>query len=229
MQGLVEELRRLGRHVARDRGGRRAARVHLWVLGAAILLAFFSRAVRPLPLLGWLEEHWIWACVASVGLYLLARPLHLLFTRVIRPDLRELASELDDDHGWRDDTTTAVELPEAHSGVSQVLVAQTTGRLRHLDSDGVRTVGRFGRRLRMALCLLFLFVLLGPGVDGLLGERGAGRGTDAGLGQSPEDAGGGPPPPLEADWFLATFVEDPIPAEALPPEPAPPADEEPGK
>ena len=45
MDALRDELRRLGRHVAADQGGVRAARAHLVVLILAVVFAFVSRAV----------------------------------------------------------------------------------------------------------------------------------------------------------------------------------------
>lgn len=224
MDALREELRRLGRHVAADRGGVRAARTHLALLIVAVVLAFTSRAVHPLPLLEHLEGAWLPTALAALLLYLLGALLHLLHTRLVRPDLRALALRLDDDHQWRDDTSTAVDLPDgtAADRVPRVLLAQATGRLRLLDREAVRGVGPWGRRLRIACVLLFAFVLLAPGVDGLVRDRGAGAGDAAGLGRSPADEALGPPPPLDADWFLATFVEDPLPVEPLPEDAAAP-------
>ncbi|MDJ0975928.1 MAG: hypothetical protein QNJ98_15830 [Planctomycetota bacterium] len=228
MDALREELRRLGRHVAADQGGVRAARTHLALLIVAVVLAFVSRAVLPLPGLAALEGAWIPTLITAAVLYLLGSVLHLVHTRFIRPDLRGLALRLDDDHHWRDDTSTAMDLPDAAAAdrVPRVLLAQTKGRLRLLDREAVRGVSTWGRRVRIACVLLFVCVLLLPGVDGLFDARGAGVGADPGLGRSPDAAAFGPPPPLDADWFLATFVEDPLPVEPLPEDAQP---EEPGK
>ena len=75
---LTSQLRRLGRGMALRRGSRRQRVVHLVVLVVACVLAFTSRALRPLPILSQLEGRLLPTLAVAAGLLLLAWPLRLL-------------------------------------------------------------------------------------------------------------------------------------------------------
>ena len=215
------QLRRLARGYGTLRGGRWAARWHLVVLLLAVGLAFLSRAVRPLPGISWLAGHPLAAVGAGLGLLLLGWLLTRLAAHALRPRDHVLARQLDERYAWHDETQTAVGL-EAGAGerpLAGLLIAQTHGRLRELsasDLTGEATPWRWPRRL---LAFLFVFVLLAPGVDGLLGRLGAGHGGDGLLGTDGVLEPIGAPRPMRADFWLQTFVQNPLPVEPLASEP----------
>ena len=61
---------------------------------------------------------------------------------------------------------------------------------------------------------------MAPGVDGLLGRLGAGHRGDGTLGTDGVLEPMGKPRPMRADFWLQTFVQNPLPVEPLPAEPA---------
>ena len=141
-------------------------------------------------------------------------------TRILRPRVQTLATQLDTRYGWHDETATALglpaELPDA--SVSALLAAQTRGRLRELDASVLarrRSTWVWPRRL---LAFLFAFVPLAPGVQGLLGERGSGHQGRGTLGADGAEDPVAVPRPMRADFWMQTFIENPLPVEALPPE-----------
>lgn len=217
MEAVRIELRKLARGYARAVGGVRAARLHLLVLVAAILLAFAHRAVIALPLFDHLAGRWIPALIAGVALYFLGPLLRSGAALFARPREDLLARRLDDRHGWQDATETALTLApaEIERPVSQLLLAQTEGRLREVDARRLAKAPRPRRWPRRILAFLFVAVLLLPGIDGLF--RGGGGGTTGGdLGsRGPEDAVGAPHA-MKADFWLQTFVQNPLAVEPLP-------------
>jgi hypothetical protein len=218
MEALRFELGRLARGEAHARAGGRAARVHLLLLVGAVLLAFVHRAVLPLPALRFLDGSWLRVAVAAAVLYLLGPLLARGLARALRPSLRETARRVDDAQHWRDETTTALDV-EAASGdgaVAALLVAQSTGRVRDLASPEPAAAKPGRRWPRLLLAALFAFLLLAPGVDGLFGDRGAGRGGGAGLGQRDALEPVGPPAPMSAQLWLRDFLEYPPRVEPLP-------------
>ncbi len=222
MSEVHKELGRLGRAYATSVGARRAARLHIALLAVAALAAFVSRAVVPLPGVRALEHDWIRAPLVGIALLLFGWVLRTLMTQTVRPRPRTTARRLDDANAWRDDTNTAAGLSDdaATATVPALLVAQTLGRLRELNAESLWPKHLPRKFVRYVLVFLFVFCLLAPGVDGLLGERGAGTGTTAGLGQTPDRAFGAADP-FAADRFLMIFAEDPLAATPLPPEPKP--------
>ena len=224
MPSLASELHRLDRAQGALRAGHSARRLHLLVLAAAVLLAFVSRAIHALPGLAWLEGRLVPAIAAGLLLialgYALPRLVRLLWRLRAGPGLARIAESLDDRHGWRDETSTAAGLPDAQANatVPQVLVAQAAGRLRTLDVEAPSRWSPLGWP-RVLLALLFVFVLIAPGVNGLLGLRGAGSGEGNGLGQSKKPAPLGEQAPIAADLFLTVFARDPLPVEPLAAEP----------
>ncbi len=224
MPALASELRRLDRSQGALRAQGRARRAHLLLLGGAVLLAFLSRAVHALPGLARLEGQLILSILTGLGLlgvgYLLPRLLRWMSRWGSGTAWAGFAEQLDDAHGWRDETSTAAGLPEADTGnaVPQVLVAQAAGRLRTLEIDAPRAWSPLAWP-RLLLACLFVFLLIAPGVNGLLGLRGAGQGDDGGLGQSRKGALVGEQAPIAADLFLTLFARDPLPVEPLEAEP----------
>jgi len=225
MEVVRHELRRLARGYARRVGRGRAARWHVALLVLAVAAAFVSRVILPLPGLAWLEGRIVPVVLSALALYGLGTLLALLMTRVLRPRVKVLARDLDERHGWRDETTTALSLPPEprDASVSALLVAQTQGRLREIDASSLTKVRSTWVRPRRLLAVLFALVLLAPGVRGLFGEMGAGHegkgtfGADGGADSVPV------PRPMRADFWLQSFVENPLPVEPLAPDEAVPA------
>nr|MDJ0523573.1 hypothetical protein [Planctomycetota bacterium] len=110
MDAVRIELRKLARGYARAVGGARAARWHLVLLIAAIVLAFVHRAVVALPGLDLLAGRWLPALAAGVALYFLGPVLRAASGLFVTPREDALARRLDDRFGWHDDTETALTL-----------------------------------------------------------------------------------------------------------------------
>ena len=224
MEAVRKELGRLGRGYARRVGRAHAARWHILLLLLAVGAAFLSRVVLPLPGLARLPERPLLTVAIALGLYAIGWLLAFLWAHVIRPRQADLARQLDERYAWRDETTTALSLqpPEGEQPVPGLLVAQTEGRLRELRASALaplRSTWVWPRRL---LAFLFAFVLLAPGVEGFFGPRGAGtRGRDD-LGTEGTSDTIAVPRPMRADFWLQSFIENPLPVEPLPPLPAPP-------
>ena len=220
MEAVRIELRRLARGYARARGGLRAARWHLALLVAAIALALVDRAALALPLFDHLAGRWIPALIATVVLYNLGPLLRGAAAFFGRPHEDEFARSLDDRFAWRDATETALTLApsELDRPVPAFLAAQTAGRLRDVRPQVFAQVKRPGRRRWRGrlLALLFLAMLLLPGVDGLLGRGGGGTTGDGVVGSRGPDDPVGAPRPMKADFWLQTFVQNPLKVEALP-------------
>lgn len=217
MEALRFELRRLARGFAEAAARPRAARVHLLVLAAAVLLAFTHRAILALPVLRSIGTRWYWVLLAAAALYALGPLLARLLARALRAEPADLARALDDRNGWKDETSTAVSLPHDAGArpMTALLLAQATGRLREVKPAAATAAPR--RWMRLLLVAAFVFVLLAPGVDGLLGERGAGHGQEDGvIGTRDELAPVGPPTPMRADFWMQSFIESPLPVEPLP-------------
>ena len=100
-----------------------------------------------------------------------------------------------------------------------LLIAQTQGRLRELSPTDLGSAAAAWPWPRRLLALLFVFVLLAPGVEGLLGRLGAGHRGDGLLGADGALEPIGKPQPMRADFWLQTFVQNPLPVEPLPPRP----------
>ena len=233
MEAVRHELKRLARGIARRGGAARAARWHLVLLVAAVVAAFLSRAWRPLPGLARLEGAVLPVLLAALGLYALGTVLAFVWTRFLRPPERSLARALDERYAWHDETTTALALepPAGETPLAGLLVAQTEGRLRELDARALASSGSLWVLPRRLLAFLFAFVLLAPGVEGLLGPHGAGTQGQDGLGQEGATDEVAVPRPMRADFWLQTFIENPLPVEPLPPEggAAPPGAADPDK
>jgi len=223
MEAVRKELRRLARGYARRVGQARAARWHIVLLAAAVAAACLSRVFLPLPGLAQLPQRpWLTVGIA-LGLYAVGWLLAFLWTRVLRPGQVDLARQLDERYAWRDETTTALNLrpPEGEQPLPGLLVAQTQGRLRELKASALAPLRSNWVWPRRLLAFLFAFVLLAPGVEGFFGPRGAGtRGRDALGTQGAEDTVA-VPRPMQADFWLQSFIENPLPVEALPPETEP--------
>jgi len=198
MDDVRGELDRLRRGWGTARARTVAGRVHLVVLGAALVAAFGSRVLGPWPGVGALEGRWVATAIVIGALALLGPVLALLLARLLHPPRVAFARQLDDRMAWHDAADTALGLSAERSRrLDTFLTTQTTGRLRGLDVDRLwpkRLSGRWPRRI---LLFLFAFVLLAPGVTGLFDERGAGRGERAGLGARPEEQE--PDEPVGAD------------------------------
>jgi hypothetical protein len=209
------ELGSLERARAGARARTRAAPAHVVVLALAVALAFVHRALQPIPGFDALARAWPLAVLAGLALLFLAPLLVRALAWVGRPAPRRLARELDDRHHWQDETDTALDLPPAGEATVAVLLrARTLSRLRdvRVSRPGV-LAWRWPRRL---LAFLFVFVLLAPGVDGLLGERGAGRRGGGVVGSAGTDAPAPATGPGRADLWLRDFVETPVRVEPLP-------------
>jgi hypothetical protein len=214
---LRAEVGRLAREAGRGRAARSVGRAHLPLLLAAALGAFASRAWTPLP--GWSALHGALGAslLAALGLWAAPRLLERLLAFGARPSADALARRLDDEHGWRDETTTALDRAEeaGATDVDRFLVLQAAGRLRELPGAPVRR-SRVRPGLEAALLFLFVFVLLAPGVAGWIGR------SDRPGERPPPPKGGaayagkGAPAALPADLWLTRFVEDPPPVEPLP-------------
>ncbi len=211
MEAVRIELRRLLRGYARAVGGARAARWHVGILVAAIVLAFVHRAIRAVPFFEHLAGRWIPALLAAVVLYFLGYLLRPLAGLLVRPPEDAFARHLDDRFAWHDSTETALTLTdfETQRPVPAFLAAQATGRLRGVEPRQLARSKRPGRWLRRVLAFLFAAVLLLPGVSGLWGDTGG----------TVRNRPGGGPRPMKADFWLQTFVENPLGVEPLGVEP----------
>lgn len=216
------QLGRLARGRARVVGGARAGRWHLLVLLAACALAFVHRSVAAVPGLDAVRTSWPLLLATAGGLYVLGFLLRLVFTFGIRDSEQALARELDDRYGWHDETDTAATLPEGEvGGLGGLVAAQAGGRLRELDARALARAGRPWGRLRLVLVLLFVAILILPGVGGVFGRTGAGTKGGDGLGSAGLEEDFGEPGPMKADFWFQAFVENPIPVEPLPSEAKP--------
>jgi len=222
MEAVHFELGRLARGLAGAVGGRRAARWHLALLVLAVLLGFVHRSIHALPLFDHLAGRWLPAFAAGAVLYGLGPVLRVLASVGARPSEDALARDLDDRFAWRDETQTAHGLADAarEEPLAGFLAAQTTGRLREIrpaDLLRVRTPRRWPRRL---LALLFVALLLLPGVGDWFGDVGAGTQGDGVVGSEGPDEPVGAPRPMRADFWLQVFAQQPMQVEALAPTPA---------
>jgi hypothetical protein len=213
------QLDRMRRGWSRTRGRDLAGRAHLWLLLLALAGAIGSRTLGPWPGYASLEREILPSLAVAAFLLLLAPLLARLVAPWFRPSRARLARRLDDAQGWRDATDTALALgvEAAEAPLGSFLSQQTSGRLRELDERRLWPARQGSVWIRRLLVLAFLFVLLAPGVDGLLGIRGPGRGDEAALGNRPETEGRERARPLEADEWLLYFVEEPMRVEALAP------------
>ena len=218
MDAVRLELGRLARATARAVGGARAARLHLFVLIAACALAFVHRAFLRLPGLDALERRWIPTLAVAAVLLLLGPLLTRVLAWFARPREQDLARTLDDRLGWQDatDTATSIGSRGAEGGLEDLVMAQAGGRLRELGAEVLPRRARPWRWPRRLLALLFAALLLLPGVDGWLGARGGGRLGRGAIGSAGPDQPAGAPPPMRADFWLQTFIENPLPVEPLP-------------
>ena len=221
------QLGRLARGRARLLGGARAGRWHLVILVAACLVAFVHRAFVPIPGLAAVADSWPLLLGVAGGLFAIGPVLRILFAAGSRLETSALARELDDRFGWHDETDTAAALgpDEAATGLGGLVTAQAGGRLRELDASGLARAGRPWGRVRLVLTLLFVALLILPGVEGVFGGSGAGTQGGDGIGTAGfEDEDFGTPGPMQADFWFQAFVENPIPVEALPPDEPEPDD-----
>ena len=218
-----QELRRLGRGYARCEGARRASRWHLVLLVAACVLAFVSRALFPLPVLAWMEGRWLPTLFVALGLVLLGIPLVLLASRLARPNGRRLADELDDRFDLQDQASTAAEVERdaAQAPVVGALLSQAGRALARISPERLWRKRRRVPFVRGLLGIVFAFLLLAPGVDGLGKAFGLGREGTGGLGATAGDPVDGTRRALAMDEWLAWFVTDPLPVEPLPDAPSP--------
>ncbi|MDA1194914.1 MAG: hypothetical protein O2894_06985 [Planctomycetota bacterium] len=216
MEALRFELERLAADRARGAGGARASRLHFALLVGACLLAFAHRTLLRVPGFDGLQASWPLLLGVAAGIWLFGPALRLALARLLRPSPRRIARDLDDRHGWRDETETATGLVarEPRGALDALLLAQAGGRLRELPTTP--HAGWRWRRVRLALALLFVALLMLPGVDGLLGGRGAGARGGEDLGSSGAQGGFGAPAPMAADLWMQGFVENPIAVEPLP-------------
>lgn len=217
---LEGSLRRLGRARRTRRRYRRARRAHWILLALLVVLAFLWRAGLPLPGFGWLAAHPWLAAGAALLLYLLGPLIAWAALRLMSIDAEVMAREVDDRHGFRDETSTALDLEDGAPGLGTLLVAQAQGRVRDLAAKAQGRRGRVSSWPARILAFLFLFVLLAPGVRGTWFGDAAGRGDEGLVGiRDIETAGSG----LDAfsdDQWLSVFVEDPAEVEMLPPDAA---------
>lgn len=218
---LEGSLRRLGRARRTRRRYRRARRAHWILLAVLLVLAFLWRAGLPLPVFGWLATHPWLAAGAVLGLYLLGPLIAWGALRLMSIDVEATARDVDDRHGFRDETSTALDLQDGSAGLGTLLVAQAQGRVLDLAAKAHGRRGRVSSWPARILSFLLLFVLLAPGVRGTWFGEAAGRGDEGLVGiRDIETAGRG----LDAfsdDQWLSVFVEDPAEVEMLPPDPAP--------
>ena len=190
------------------------------LLATLAVLAFVSRAIQPLPGLSWLHGEWGYALAAGALLLALGPALSFLMGSVLRPPHQRMAYDLDDRLDLKDQAGTAAETLSAAeaSPLAEALREHAAARLRRADEDRLWKGAKKVPYVRAFLVLLFVFFLVGPGVDGLLGNRGVGRGDDMGLG--PRDTGTAPgqPKPMQAGLWMAWFAQDPLHVESLQPD-----------
>lgn len=220
---LRAQLRRLRLGHALRVGSRRAHRVHLLVLLAACVLAFTSRALAPLPVLAVLEGRLVPTLLVALGLGLLGGPLRLLALLGRHGDPRRMAAGLDDRLGLKDEASTAFDVDPAPAArpLEAEVVRRATRALAGVEPDRLWKGARPLPWLRAMLALVFAFLLLAPGVDGLWNERGVGRGAPPGLGAREGEPVTGRRDVLAPQAWLGWFVRDPLPVEALPVEAVP--------
>jgi len=221
MNAVRTELGRLARGLAGAVGGRRAARGHLLLLGAAVLLAFVHRSMHALPGFDHLAGHLLPALAAGAALYF-ARPLLRLMASVgARPREDALARDLDDRYAWHDETQTAHGLggAELERPLGGFLAVQTAGRLHEVHAADLLHRAAPRRWPRRLLALLFVALLLLPGVGGWFGDVGAGALGDGVVGSEGPDEPVGAPRPMAADFWLQVFAQQPMHVEALAPTP----------
>ncbi|MDF1702842.1 MAG: hypothetical protein P1V36_16960, partial [Planctomycetota bacterium] len=165
------ELRRLASGYARAVGGARAGRWHLVLLLGACALAFLHRTVRPLPWLDAVQDSWPLLLGIAAGLYAVGPLLRFGFALATRPGVTRLARDLDDRYGWHDQTDTALHAAADQGGLGALLAVQAGGRLREVDASALARAGRPLGRIRLILALLFVALLVLPGVGGSFGAR----------------------------------------------------------
>ncbi|MHC5012774.1 MAG: hypothetical protein ACYTG6_17820, partial [Planctomycetota bacterium] len=202
MNEVRQELDRLGGAWARTRGRDVVAKAHITLIGLAVLAALGHRVLGPWPILSALDGHWLLAPAAALLLLFLGPLMARLLPTLFRPGPRQLARRLDDALDWHDAADTALDLSaeETAPPVEAFHATQTHARLGELDPLRLWPARREGVWPVRILAAVFLLLLLLPGVLGLAGERGAGHGTSAGLGTSPEEE---PLEPVDADQWLA--------------------------
>ncbi len=181
----------------------------------ACALAFASRAIVRLPGLAHLEGRIVPTTLAAIGLFFLRHPLAVLLRAGSRRDLHGVAASLDDRLDLKDQVATAVEIEPPRAPLDHALHRAATTALARYEPLLPSRRGFGGRWLPRLLAFLFAFLLLAPGVSGLLGVRGVGRGDAVGLGATdgPPTTG---PGRLPADRWLRWCAQDPLPVEALP-------------
>jgi hypothetical protein len=156
---------------ARARGWARAW--HTRVLLAATALAW----LLPLPGLDALRGRWLAAFAAAAGLVAVGFLLRVVARPWLRTRPDRLAARLDDERGWKDATSTALEVERqpAASPVGAYLVAHAVALVGTVQGPAAVAVRRGRPWLRIALVVLFLAALLLPGVNGMLGLPGVGH------------------------------------------------------
>jgi hypothetical protein len=195
------ELQRLAKGLGEARATLVARRIQVALLLGAIVLAFASRAVVPIPPFRALGDDLLLALGAAAVLYSVGTALRWGLRLSGGPAPEPMARRLEDRLGAREDFSTALTVSGGAGPVGAFLAAQAAGTLRAVEPASLWPVRRYGRRLPLLLAFLFLFVLLAPGVSGLLGTRGAGRGAEADLGVSPEGGDRGEEP-TDADAWM---------------------------
>lgn len=197
-------------------GGARAGRWHLVLLLGACALAFLHRTVRSLPWLDAVQDSWPLLLGIAAGLYAVGPLLRFGFALAARPGVTRLARDLDDRYGWHDQTDTALHAAADPGGLGALLAVQAGGRLREIDARALARAGRPLGRIRLILALLFVALLVLPGVGGIFGGEGAGTRGGDGFGSAGLEDDFGAPGPMPADFWFQAFVENPIPVEPLP-------------
>lgn len=185
---------------ARARASGWAGRVHLGLLAAAALLAALTALGLPLPGMLALQGRLLPVLAATAGLLLLGPLLRRIAPVWLREGPRALARSLEDDRGWKDAASTALEVEGAREAqpVAAYLVQQAAALVSAVPPEEAASGRRPGRWGPRALAALFAVALLLPGVSGRAGETGAGRGGELGPGWR-EVGGGGPE---DADRWL---------------------------
>jgi hypothetical protein len=224
MGELDRQLDRLGHGWRATRGRALVQRGHLFLLSLLVLGALSWRLLGVPAFLGRLDGRYVTVFFLGIGLLLLGPLLALLVPRFLRVPPRALARSLDDAMTWHDalDTAMGVTEPEQATPVETFLVVQSAGRLRGLEPKRLWPHRMLSPWVSRVLVVLFVALLVLPGMRGDREQRGAGSGEEAGIGQTPE------PEPLGAtpvDVWLVTHVQEPLPAEPLLPEPSLPEDD----
>ena len=206
---LAQQLTRLARARAAFRGRRTARRIAVGLLLLFLGLAVAHRLFGDVPLVARLEGRPLLALAVIAAALPASWALGRLAAFGARPGRRVLARRLDDELGLADATDAGLSVLRRGDASPLAAVAEdaAAARLLSVDPRTLWTPPRKGRRIPLLLAFLTAFVLLAPGVLGIGGARGAGRGTEAGIGRKDEatpDAGGGPFTPAEADRWLRT-------------------------